>query len=269
VTAEQIPQPVPDDGRFVTLERRDDGVALIRLDRPKMNALSIEVLRQLRAVIDDLAEDLPGAVVVWGGPRIFAAGADVSEFGAPGSAAVVADGFRAVGDGLASLPRTVIAAVNGYALGGGCEVALACDLRVAADNATFGQPEILLGVVPGGGGTQRLARLTGSSRAKDLILTGRQVRADEALSMGLADRVVPRDDVLTEALALAGSLAGGALAAQALAKRAIDGGLDGSLADGLDREKEAFVASFETADATIGIKSFLAHGPNQAEFTGR
>ena len=244
-------------------------MALIRLDRPKMNALSGEVLAQLRTIVDGLAADLPGAVVLWGGPRIFAAGADVSEFGGPGSAATVADGFRAAGDALASLPRMVIAAVNGYALGGGCELALACDMRVVADNATFGQPEILLGVVPGGGGSQRLARLIGPSRAKDLILTGRQVRAEEALSIGLADRVVPRDDVVTESLSLAGTLAAGALAAQALAKRAIDEGLDGSLAEGLDREKEAFVASFETEDATIGIRSFLAHGPNQAEFTGR
>ncbi len=258
-----------DDGRFVTVERRDDGVALIRLDRPKMNALSGEVLRQLRDIVAELAADPPGAVVLWGGPRIFAAGADVSEFVGPGSAATVADGFRAAGDGLAALPRMVIAAVNGYALGGGCELALACDMRVAADNATFGQPEVLLGVVPGGGGTQRLARLVGPSRAKDLILTGRQVRADEALRMGLADRVVPADEVLIESLSLAGTLAGGALAAQALAKRAIDTGLDGSLADGLDREKAAFVTSFETEDATIGIQSFLAHGPNQAEFTGR
>jgi enoyl-CoA hydratase len=269
VTGDQSPDPVPDDGQFITLERREDGVALVRLDRPKMNALSGELLRQLRVVIDDLAADLPGAVVLWGGPRIFAAGADVSEFKGPGAAASVADGFRAVGDGLVSLPRMVIAAVNGYALGGGCELALACDMRVAADNATFGQPEVLLGVVPGGGGTQRLARLVGPSRAKDLILTGRQVRADEALSLGLADRVVPRGDVLTEALELAATLARGALAAQALAKRAIDVGLDGSLAQGLDGEKEAFVASFETEDATTGIESFLLHGPNQAEFTGR
>jgi enoyl-CoA hydratase/carnithine racemase len=269
VTGDQSPDPVSDDGQFVTLERREDGVALVRLDRPKMNALSVELLRQLRVVIDDLAADLPGAVVVWGGPRIFAAGADVSEFEGPGAAAAVADGFRAVGDGLVALPRMVIAAVNGYALGGGCELALACDMRVAADNATFGQPEVLLGVVPGGGGTQRLARLIGPSRAKDLILTGRQVRADEALSLGLADRVVPRDDVLKEALELAATLARGALAAQALAKQAIDVGLDGSLAEGLDGEKEAFVASFETEDANIGIQSFLAHGPNQAEFTGR
>ncbi|MGA8371369.1 MAG: enoyl-CoA hydratase/isomerase family protein [Acidimicrobiales bacterium] len=269
MTPEQRPEAVSDDGRFVRLDRRDDGVALVQLDRPKMNALSGEVLRQLRDVLDDLAADLPGAVVVWGGPRIFAAGADVAEFNGAGSAAIVADGFRAVGDRLVSLPRMVIAAVNGYALGGGCELALACDMRVVADNATFGQPEILLGVVPGGGGTQRLARLIGPSRAKDLIVTGRQVRAEEAKAIGLADRVVPRDEVLTEAVSLARTLATGAVAAQALAKRAIDQGLDGSLADGLDQEKEAFVASFETEDATIGIQSFLAHGPNQAEFTGR
>jgi enoyl-CoA hydratase/carnithine racemase len=252
----------------VTVERRGP-VVLIRLDRPRANALSLAMLRQLTETVDSLSSDLPGAVVVWGGPRIFSAGAEVAEFNGPSRAAEVADAFRAVGDALARLPRMVIAAINGYALGGGCELALACDLRVAGDTARLGQPEIHLGIIPGGGGTQRLARLVGAARAKDLVVTGRQVGADEALSLGLVDRVVAGDQVLDQALALAEELAGGAVAAQGLAKRAIDDGLDQTLADGLGLEKEAFVASFATEDADIGIASFLATGPGRAEFVGR
>jgi enoyl-CoA hydratase/carnithine racemase len=244
-------------------------VALIRIDRPRMNALSAALLGQLSGAVSELAEDLPGAVVVWGGPRIFAAGADVSEFEAADAAAGVADRFRAAGDALTAFPRVVIAAVNGYALGGGCELALACDLRVIAEDARMGQPELLLGVIPGGGGTQRLARLVGVSRAKDLIFTGRQVHADEAHSIGLADRVVPPERVLDEAMALASSLARGAVGAQALAKRAIDDGLDQSIDLAMQTEKEAFIASFATEDARIGIGSFLRSGPGKARFVGR
>ncbi len=246
-----------------------DGVALVRLDRPRANALSLDVLRQLRDAATALADDLPGAVVLWGGPRIFSAGAEVSEFDGPGRAAVVADAFCQVGEAFAALPRMVIAAVNGYALGGGCELALACDLRVVADNARLGQPEVLLGIVPGGGGTQRLGRLVGPARAKDLVMTGRQVAADEALAMGLADRMVAGSRVLDEALSLAGSLARGAVVAQGLAKHAIDGGLDEPLDTAMRIEKVAFVASFATEDATIGVASFLASGPGNAEFVGR
>src|SRR5947199_2227963 len=216
---------MPDQEQFVTVDRRDDGVAVIRLDRPKMNALSTELLRQLAAAAESLTSDPPGAVVVWGGERIFAAGADISEFGGPDEARRVGGQFRATLDALAAIPRATIAAVNGYALGGGCEVALACDFRVAGDTAKFGQPEILLGIIPGGGGTQRLTRLVGTSRAKDIILTGRQVAADEALRIGLADRVVPAEELLAAALELAAQLAAGAVAAQRLAKLAIDDGL--------------------------------------------
>ena len=254
---------------FITIERRDDGVALVRLDRPKMNALSSALLEQLAAAAEALTENPPGAVVVWGGDRIFAAGADISEFGGPGEARTIGGRFRTALDALAAIPRATIAAVNGYALGGGCELALACDLRVVADTAKFGQPEILLGIIPGGGGTQRLARLVGASRAKDMILTGRQVDADEALRIGLADRVVPADDVLTTALDLAASLAAGAVVAQGLAKRAIDDGLDGALADGLGLEQDLFAEVFTSEDATIGVKSFLEQGPGKAKFTGR
>jgi enoyl-CoA hydratase len=255
--------------RFVSVERAAAGVAIVRIDRPKMNALSRAVLAQLGEVIDGLAAEPPGAVVVWGGERIFAAGADISEFGGPDEARVIADAFHRTLDALAGLPRVTIAAVAGYALGGGCELALACDLRLAADTAKFGQPEILLGIIPGGGGTQRLARLVGPSRAKDIILTGRQVGADEALRMGLVDRVVPGEGLLDYALELAGSLANGARAAQAAAKRAVDEGLDGPLAAGLARERDAFVDVFRTEDAAIGVRSFLDHGPGQARFVGR
>lgn len=254
---------------LVHLDRRDDGIALLTLDRPKANALSIDLLAELEAAVDGLSADLPGAVVIWGGPRLFAAGADISGFGGPEEAAPYARQFRAAFDKLAALPRVVVAAVTGYALGGGCELALACDLRVVAVEAKLGQPEILLGIIPGAGGTQRLTRLVGPGRAKDLILTGRQVGADEALRIGLADRVVPSAEVLDEALGLAGSIATGPLVAVGYAKRAIDAGLDGDLAAGLDMEQELFVDVFGTDDATAGVRSFLEHGPGKATFSGR
>jgi enoyl-CoA hydratase/carnithine racemase len=255
--------------RFVSVERRDDGVALIRLDRPKANALSMAVLSQLEHAVRGLTADLPGAVVVWGGERIFAAGADISEFGGADKAAAIGRQFRAAFDLLAGLPRSTVAAVNGVALGGGCELALACDLRIMADNARFGQPEILLGIIPGAGGTQRLSRLVGPARAKDLILTGRQVEADEALRIGLVDRVVPADQVLNTALELAGSLAAGAVVAQGMAKRVIDAGLDRSQSEGLDLEAQAFIEAFTSEDARIGVTSFLEQGPGKARFVGR
>lgn len=253
---------------FVTVERRDDGVALIRLDRPKANALSSDVLHQLRAAAEDLTTDPPGAVVVWGGERIFAAGADIVQLGRGGPEAVGADFHAALG-ALASVPRAVIAAVNGYALGGGLELALACDLRVCAEDAKLGVPEILLGVIPGGGGTQRLPRLVGVARAKEMVLTGRQVRADEALAIGLVNRVVPRAEVIGTALTLGAELAAGAVVAQALAKSAIDQGMETTLAEGLDIERDHFVAAARTEDAGRGIQSFLQHGPGKATFVGR
>ncbi|MST32449.1 enoyl-CoA hydratase/isomerase family protein [Acidimicrobiaceae bacterium USS-CC1] len=254
---------------LVHLQRRPDGVALVTLDRPKANALSLPLLRQLAAVFEELAADLPGAVVIWGGPRIFAAGADIAGFGGPEEAAVIGREFRVAFDRVAALPRVVLAAVCGYALGGGCELALACDLRIVADTAKLGQPEIQLGIIPGAGGTQRLPRLIGAARAKDLVLTGRHVDADEALRIGLADRVVPADQVLDTALELAAALAAGPLVAQQSAKLAIDLGAEASLADGLDLESRLFVEVFGTEDAREGIRSFLEHGPGRARFRGR
>jgi enoyl-CoA hydratase len=259
--------------QFVSLEPRAGGVVILRLDRPKMNALSSDLLGQLADSADSLAADPPGAVVIWGGPRIFAAGADVNEFvdeaagrPSPERARLVAGRFRRALDAVAALPVPTIAAVDGYALGGGCELALACDLRVAAPNARFGQPEILLGIIPGGGGTQRLTRLVGPARSKDLILTGRQVGAEEALRIGLADRLAGDAGALEEALALATTLAAGPPAAMALAKAAIDAGAHVSLESALEEEESRFVEVFGTEDAAVGVASFLEHGPGQARF---
>jgi enoyl-CoA hydratase len=262
------PSPAAEAG-VVSLDRRSDGVALVTLERPKMNALSVAFLGRLHDVVSELALDPPGAVVLWGGPRIFAAGADVGEFREPDAATRIAAAFHAVTRALGALPRVTIAAVTGYALGGGLELALACDLRVVAAEARLGQPEILLGIVPGGGATQRLPRLVGVSRAKDLIFTGRQVSADEALRIGLADRVVARQDVLDEALALAAGFAAGPLEALAAAKRVIDEGIDEPLAAALELEVDAFVAVSHTEDAGLGVTSFLEHGPGRARFVGR
>lgn len=254
---------------FVELERRDDGVAVVRLDNPKVNALSRTLLEELEAAARSLTGDPPGAVVVTGGDRVFAAGADIGEFGGPDEARDIGARFRAALDAVAAIPRCVIAAIGGVALGGGCELALACDLRIASERARLGQPEILLGIIPGGGGTQRLARLVGPAKAKDLILTGRQVPADEALRIGLVDEIVPPDALHDRALTLAAELASGAVAAQALAKQAIDEGLRADLPTGLTLEQNLFVEVFKTEDAHTGVRSFLQHGPGKATFHGR
>jgi enoyl-CoA hydratase len=256
------------DGDVVQVERRDDGVAVVRLDNPKVNSLSTYMLRRLGRAFAELRADPPGAVVVTGGDRIFAAGAEISEFGGPDEAYEIGLVFRDTFDAVAELPRVTIAAISGYALGGGCELALACDFRVASESAKLGQPEILLGITPGGGATQRLTRLVGPARAKDLILTGRQVRAEEALAMGLVDEVVPPERVLERALERAAEFARGPVVAQGLAKQAIDEGLDGSLEAGLEAEQRAFVEVFHSRDSQIGVESFLEHGPGKANFTG-
>ena len=200
---------------------------------------------------------------------MFAAGADISEFGGPEQAVAIGGRFLAALNAVAAIPRVTVAAISGVALGGGCELALACDFRVASTRAKLGQPEVLLGIIPGGGGTQRLARLVGPARAKDLCLSGRQVRADEALAIGLVDELVEPDLVMTRALEMAGTYASGAVAAHAHIKAAIDRGLDGPLADGLALEQELFVDVFTTEDAHIGVQSFLEHGPGKAEFKGQ
>ncbi len=254
---------------LVLLDRRADGVAVVTLNNPKVNALSREVLAELHAAAVELTTNPPGAVVITGGERIFAAGADISQFGGTAEAEVIGAGFHTALDAVAAIPRFVIAAVSGYALGGGCELTLACDYRIAGERAVFGQPEILLGIIPGGGGTQRLSRAVGASRAKELMITGRQVRAEEALRIGLADEVVPTEELHERALALAAEVAKGALVAQSLVKQAVDQGLGVALADGLAIERRMFVDVFATEDSQVGVQSFLEHGPGKAEFTGR
>ncbi|HUS43909.1 MAG TPA: enoyl-CoA hydratase-related protein [Ilumatobacteraceae bacterium] len=254
---------------LLTLERRPDGVALITLANGKVNALSTELLAEIRSVATELTSTPPGAVVITGGDRLFAAGADISQFGGPDEATTIGAAFHGALDAVAAIPRFVIAAVSGYALGGGCELALACDYRIASEKAVFGQPEILLGIIPGGGGTQRLPRLVGASRAKEMCLTGRQVRAEEALRIGLADEIVAPEALTERALALAAGVASGPLSAQAICKRVIDDGLDRSLAEGLQLERSGFVEVFHTDDARTGVASFLEHGPGKAVFTGR
>ena len=256
-------------GDLVLVERRADGVAVITLNNPKVNALSQALLDDLHAAAVDLTANPPGAVVITGGERIFAAGADISEFAGPAEAARIGAGFHRALNAVAAIPRFVIAAVSGFALGGGCELALACDYRIAGEKAVFGQPEVLLGIIPGGGGTQRLPRVVGRSRAKELVITGRQVKSAEALAIGLADEVVPSEALHERALALAAEVARGPVQAQAMMKRIIDDGMDRSLADGLALELQGFEDVFHTEDSQIGVQSFVANGPGKATFTGR
>ncbi|MFC1412220.1 enoyl-CoA hydratase/isomerase family protein [Streptacidiphilus sp. N1-12] len=253
---------------FVTLEV-EDAVGTIRLARPPMNALDSVMQDQLRAVAEEAAGRADvRAVVLWGGEKVFAAGADIKEMQRMSYTDMVERGgalqesFNAV----ARIPKPVLAAVTGYALGGGCELALCADIRIAADNAKFGQPEILLGLIPGAGGTQRLSRLVGPSRAKELIFTGRQVRADEALRIGLADQVVPAEEVYPTALALAARLATGPAYALRAAKEAVDRGLETDLDTGLAIERQLFAGMFATEDREIGMRSFVEEGPGKAKF---
>jgi enoyl-CoA hydratase/carnithine racemase len=258
-------------GEHVRLEVAD-GVGTIRLDRPKMNAISLQVQDELRAAAAEATErDDVRAVVVYGGERVFAAGNDVKEMADMSHADMVkASGplQDAVTD-VARIPKPVVAAVTGYALGGGCELALAADVRFAAEDAVLGQPEVLLGIIPGAGGTQRLARLVGPAKAKDLIFTGRFVKADEALAIGLVDRVLPAADVYAEAVAWAGQFSEAAALALRAAKESVDRGLQTDLGTGLEIERQQFAALFATSDREAGMRSFVESGPGKATFTGR
>ena len=253
---------------LVNLEIRDDRVAIVTLNNPKVNALSKAVLDDLHEIASQLHMSRPGAVVLTGGERIFAAGADISEFGGPAEAQRVANTIHGALDKIAAIPAFVIAAISGYALGGGCELALACDYRIGSSKAVLGQPEILLGIIPGGGGTQRLPRLVGPSRAKEIMVTGRQVKADEALRIGLLDEVVEPEALHERAIGLAAEVARGATVAAALVKQAVDTGLSVPLDGGLGVEKDLFVEVFRTNDSQRGVKSFLENGPGKAVFEG-
>ncbi|MFI0242394.1 enoyl-CoA hydratase/isomerase family protein [Streptomyces sp. NPDC016845] len=246
-----------------------DGVGTIRLDRPPMNALDVAVQDRIRELAAEAtARTEVRAVVVRGSEKVFAAGADIKEMQAMDHAAMVgrARGLQDAFSAVARIPKPVVAAVTGYALGGGCELALCADFRIAADNAKLGQPEILLGLIPGAGGTQRLARLIGPSKAKDLIFTGRQVRADEALTLGLVDRVVPADEVFSAAHEWAAALAKGPAIALRAAKESIDAGLETDLETGLAIERTWFAGLFATEDRATGMRSFVEEGPGKAKF---
>ena len=258
-------------GEFVRLEVAD-GVGTIRLDRPKMNALNAQVQEEIREIAAEAtARDDVKAVVIYGGERLFAAGADVKEMADMSYTDMIkrSSGLTTAFTSVARIPKPVVAAITGYALGGGCELALCADIRIAADDATLGQPEILLGIIPGAGGTQRLSRLVGPSRAKDIIFSGRFVKAEEALAIGLVDRLVPSADVYTEAVAWASQFANAATYAVRAAKEAIDRGLEVDLETGLEIERQQFAALFATEDRTIGMGSFVENGPGKAEFKGR
>ncbi|GHG04145.1 enoyl-CoA hydratase/isomerase family protein [Streptomyces zaomyceticus] len=246
-----------------------EGVGTIRLDRPPMNALDIATQDRLRELAQEATDrDDVRAVVLYGGEKVFAAGADIKEMQVMEHVAMVKrsralqDAFTAV----ARIPKPVVAAITGYALGGGCELALCADYRIAADNAKLGQPEILLGLIPGAGGTQRLSRLVGPSKAKDLIFTGRMVKADEALTLGLVDRVVPAAEVYEQAHAWAARLAQGPAVALRAAKESIDQGLEADIDTGLAIERTWFAALFATEDRENGMRSFVEEGPGKAKF---
>jgi enoyl-CoA hydratase len=256
---------------FVTLEV-DGAIGTIRLDRPKMNALNRQVQGELRdAALEATERSEVRAVVIYGGPKVFAAGADIKEMAPLGytDMAERATALQSAFTTVAKIPKPTVAAVTGYALGGGCELALCADRRVAATNAKLGQPEILLGIIPGAGGTQRLSRLVGPAKAKDICFTGRFVAADEALAIGLVDEVVPAEEVYDAAVRWASQFAGGPAFALRAAKEAIDLGLDVDLDTGLAIERQAFAALFATEDQKIGTESFITNGPGKAEFVGR
>jgi enoyl-CoA hydratase/carnithine racemase len=249
-----------------------DGVGTIRVDRPKVNALNSVVLEEIRAAAQEASDrDDVRAVILYGGERVFAAGVDIKEMADLSYTDMLIRSVRmqSAFTAVARIPKPVVAAVTGYALGGGCELSLCADIRIAGAGATLGQPEILLGVIPGAGGTQRLARLLGPAKAKDLIFTGRFVPAAEALAIGLVDSVVPDEEVYDAALAWATRMSKGPALALRAAKEAVDRGIEVDLETGLEIERMQFAALFATEDQTTGMRSFMESGPGKAEFRGR
>lgn len=269
-------------GEFVSIERSGDGnpsstpggadaVATIRLDRPKVNALNRQVSLEIGECVDELRQDeSTRAVIVYGGEKIFAAGADINEMSGsdPVSIYRYISSFQDVFTRLEQLPQVTIAAINGYALGGGCELAMSCDFRICSPTSQLGQPEILLGVIPGAGGTQRLPRLVGVGRAKDIIYSGRFVGADEARAIGLVTEIA-ETDVFERALDVAKRYAAGPSVALLAAKQAVQNGIEVDLTNGLLIERQAFAALFATEDQKIGMETFVEQGPGKAKFVGR
>ncbi len=258
-------------GELVRLEV-EGGIGTIRLDRPPMNPLSVQMQEEIRAAAAEAGERRDvSAVVVYGGEKVFAAGADIKEMRGMSYTDMVdrSAALQSSITAVARIPKPTVAAVTGYALGGGCELALACDFRLAGDNAKLGQPEILLGIIPGAGGTQRLSRLVGPSKAKEIIFSGRFVAADEALAIGLVDRVVPAAEVYAAAQDWMRTFVGGPAYALRAAKEAVDRGLETDLETGLEIERMLFAGLFATHDREAGMASFVEHGPGKATFEGR
>ena len=258
-------------GEFVYLEVAD-GIGTIRLNRPKVNALNDQVTAELaEAARGAAASEDVRAVIIYGGEKVFAGGADIAVMAEAGydEMALRSGRLHEAMTAVAAIPKPVVAAITGYALGGGLELALAADFRIAGEGARVGQPEILLGVIPGAGGTQRLPRLVGPARAKDLIFTGRMVKAAEAHAIGLVDQVVPDAEVYQAAVGMMKRYASGPALALRAAKQAIDSGLGVDLATGLEIERVQFAALFGTEDQRAGMRSFLENGPGKATFTGR
>ena len=258
-------------GEFVRVEI-DEAIATIRLERPPMNALNAQVQSEIAMAAAEVSGDSRvRAVVVYGGDKVFAAGADIKEMAEANYAAIAADSRRLQDSftAVARIGKPVVAAITGYALGGGLELALCADFRVAGEGAKLGQPEILLGLIPGAGGTQRLPRIIGPARAKDIVFTGRFVGAAEALAIGLVDKVVPDSDVYQAAVGLVARYASGPAVALRSAKQAIDEGLEADLGTGLEIERLQFAGLFATEDARTGMRSFVENGPGKASFAGR
>ncbi len=258
-------------GEFVRVEI-DAAIATIRLDRPPMNALNAQVQSEVAAAAAQVSDDPQvRAVIIYGGEKVFAAGADIKEMAEASYADMAADSRRLQDSftAVARIGKPVVAAITGYALGGGLELALCADFRVAGESAKVGQPEILLGIIPGAGGTQRLPRLVGPARAKDIVFSGRFVGAPEALAIGLVDAVVPDAEVYQAARDLVGRYASGPAVALRAAKQAIDAGLEVDLTTGLEIERLHFAGLFATEDQRAGMRSFIENGPGKATFAGR
>ena len=253
----------------------EDFVATVRLDRPKLNALNAQVFLDIGGCAEELAmDDGVRAVVVTGGEKVFAAGADIKEMSeaTPVIVAKIIGGAQGALSKLENVMKPVIAAINGFALGGGCELALACDWRFAGETCQIGVPEILLGIIPGAGGTQRLPRLIGPAKAKEMIFSGRFYDAATAKSYGLLDKVVEGEPsaVIAEAQKVAKRYATKYPPfALAMAKRSVNNGLNCSMIDGLVIEAQSIALCFSTEDQKIGMKTFIEQGPGKAEFTGK
>ncbi|ORA11336.1 enoyl-CoA hydratase [Mycobacterium asiaticum] len=245
------------------LVEREDRVGIITLNRPKaLNALNSQVMNEVTSAATELDTDPDiGAIIITGSAKAFAAGADIKEMSQLTFAEAFGADFFAPWGKLAAVRTPTIAAVAGYALGGGCELAMMCDLLIAADTAKFGQPEIKLGVIPGMGGSQRLTRAIGKAKAMDLILTGRTIDATEAERSGLVSRVVPADDLLTEAKAVASTIAQMSLPSAQMAKEAVNRAFESTLAEGLLYERRLFHSTFATDDQSEGMAAFIEKRP--------